>query len=72
VNVPITDIIIIHASEKKAPPGYVLLERTSTGLLAADLNRGCKGASMYVCYKRVCFLFLYFYIFIFLNLRFFW
>jgi len=49
---PITDISFIYASEKKAPPGYILLERTCSGLIPADLNRGTEGTSMFLCYKR--------------------
>merc|ERR1712137_744466 len=49
---PITDIIIIYSETSKAPPGYFLLQRTCSGMLAANLNAGNEGKHLYICYSR--------------------
>merc|ERR1712137_786522 len=49
---PITDIIIIYSETSKAPPGYFLLQRTCSGVLAANLNAGNEGKHLYICYSR--------------------
>ena len=49
---PITDIILIFTESSKAPSGYVLLQRTTSGILAANLNSGTAGKQMYICYAR--------------------
>lgn len=49
---PITDIILIPSGKTKAPPGYVLLQRTASGLLSANLNSGTAGEQLHICYAR--------------------
>merc|ERR1712137_394069 len=49
---PITDIILIPSGKTKAPPGYVLLQRTASGLLSANLNSGTAGDQLHICYAR--------------------
>ncbi|KAJ3666052.1 hypothetical protein Zmor_001507 [Zophobas morio] len=50
---PITDISVIFPSlGEKLPPGYIIVERTPTGLVA-DLNHGSlRTNECYLCYKR--------------------
>ena len=59
VEQPITDIVIIYSETSKAPPGYVLLQRTASGISAANLNSGNSGKQLYICYSRVIFFFNY-------------
>ena len=49
---PITDIVVIYSETSKAPPGYYLLQRTASGMLAANMNSGNAGKQMYICYAR--------------------
>lgn len=53
VEKPITDIILIFTERTKAPSGYILLQRTASGILGANLNSGTTGKAMYICYARV-------------------
>ena len=55
---PITDIIIINLDTAKPPKGYTLLERTASGLLAANINAGNNGKRLFLCYTRVHLIFL--------------
>merc|ERR1712110_870963 len=52
METPITDIILIRIGKSKAPPGYVLLQRTASGLLSANLNSGTAGDQLHICYAR--------------------
>merc|ERR1712232_745485 len=36
----------------KPPAGYVLLQRTASGLLSANLNSGTAGPQLHICYAR--------------------
>lgn len=51
-KLPITDIALIRSPNEKVPRGYILMERTLSGLLPANFNQGNKAAPLYLCYKR--------------------